>query len=133
MDAGGKVVAQPTNELGRIARALPMFLAEEVYLRTNARTAFLLPWMKQGGFILSAQPWTRGFLPPDHVAARSHRLPARRCARVAVVVEGDDRAAARGSAHAGGIRAGVRPARPPRHDALALLHDLIPRLTRCWR
>ena len=62
----GKVVSQPTNELGRIARALPMFLAEEFYLRTNARTAFLLPWMKQGGFILSAKPWTRGFLPPDH-------------------------------------------------------------------
>ena len=48
-DTGGKVVAQPTNDLGRIARALPMFLAEEVYLRTNARTAFLLPWLQQGG------------------------------------------------------------------------------------
>jgi len=65
-ETGGKVVAQPTNDLGRIARALPMFLAEELYLRTNARTAFLLPWMKQGGFILSAKPWTRAFLPPDH-------------------------------------------------------------------
>jgi tetratricopeptide (TPR) repeat protein len=65
-DTGGKVMSQPTNELGRIARALPMFLAEEVYLRTNAKTAFLLPWMKQGGFILSAKPWTRAFLPPDH-------------------------------------------------------------------
>ena len=57
--SGGKVISQPTNELGRLSRALPMFLAEEIYLRTNARTAFLLPWMKQGGFILSAQPWTR--------------------------------------------------------------------------
>jgi len=65
-EMGGKVVAQPTNDLGRIARALPMFLAEELYLRTNARTAFLLPWMKQGGFILSAKPWTRAFLPSDH-------------------------------------------------------------------
>ena len=64
-DTGGKVVSRPTNDLGRMARALPMFLAEEVYLRTNARTAFLLPWMKQGGFILSAKPWTRAFLPPD--------------------------------------------------------------------
>jgi tetratricopeptide (TPR) repeat protein len=63
--ADGKVVSQPTNELGRIARALPMFLAEELFLRTTARAAFLLPWMKQGGFILSANPWTRGFLPPD--------------------------------------------------------------------
>jgi tetratricopeptide (TPR) repeat protein len=61
----GKVVSQPTNELGRIARALPMFLAEEFFLRTSARAAFLLPWMKQGGFILSAKPWARSFLPQD--------------------------------------------------------------------
>jgi tetratricopeptide (TPR) repeat protein len=61
----GKVVSQPTNELGRIARSLPMFLAEETFLRTSARSGFLLPWMKQGGFILSAKPWTRAFLPPD--------------------------------------------------------------------
>jgi tetratricopeptide (TPR) repeat protein len=65
-DHAGKVVSQPTNELGRLSRALPMFLAEEIYLRSNARAAFLLPWMKQGGFILSAQPWTQAFLPPDH-------------------------------------------------------------------
>jgi hypothetical protein len=65
-DSGGKVVSQPTNELGRLTRALPMFMAEEIHLRTSARTAFLLPWMKQGGFVLSARPWTRSFLPPDH-------------------------------------------------------------------
>lgn len=65
-DAGGQVVTQPTNDLGRLTRALPMFLAEEIFLRTNARTAFLLPWMKQGGFVVSARPWTRAFLPPDH-------------------------------------------------------------------
>lgn len=59
------VVSQPTNELGRLARALPMFLAEEFFLRTTARPVFLLPWVKQGGFILSAKPWMRGFLPED--------------------------------------------------------------------
>ncbi len=64
-DVGGKVVSQPTNDLGRLTRALPMFLTEEIFLRTNARTAFLLPWMKQGGFVLSAKPWTTAFLPPD--------------------------------------------------------------------
>jgi tetratricopeptide (TPR) repeat protein len=63
--ADGKVVSQPTNELGRIARSLPMFFAEEFFLCTSASSAFLLPWMKQGGFVLSAKPWTRGFLPPD--------------------------------------------------------------------
>jgi tetratricopeptide (TPR) repeat protein len=67
-DSGGKVVSQPTNDLGRLTRALPMFLAEEIHLRTSARTVFLLPWMKQGGFVLSARPWTRSFLPPDHTA-----------------------------------------------------------------
>ncbi len=66
--AEGKVISQPTNELGRLSRALPMFLAEEVFLRSHARASFLLPWMKQGGFILSAKPWTTAFLPPDHVA-----------------------------------------------------------------
>jgi tetratricopeptide (TPR) repeat protein len=65
-DTGGVVVSQPTNDLGRLARALPMLFAEEVYLRTHAKSAFLLPWMKQGGFILAARPWTRAFLPPDH-------------------------------------------------------------------
>lgn len=62
----GKVISQPTNDLGRLSRALPMFLAEEVFLRTSARSAFLLPWLKTGGFILSAKPWTRAFLPADH-------------------------------------------------------------------
>jgi len=66
LDTGGKVVSQPTNDLGRLARALPMFFAEEIYLRTHARSAFLLPWLRRGGFVLSARPWTRGFLPPDH-------------------------------------------------------------------
>jgi tetratricopeptide (TPR) repeat protein len=79
-DTGGKVVSQPTDQLGRLTRALPLFLAEEIYLGTNARTAFLLPWLKQGGFVLSARPWTRDFLPEDgspdlvvflHVDARS--------------------------------------------------------------
>src|SRR6185295_12808745 len=65
-DSGTQVVSQPTNDLGRLTRALPMFFAEEIFLRTQARTAFLLPWMKQGGFVLSARPWTRAFLPPDH-------------------------------------------------------------------
>jgi tetratricopeptide (TPR) repeat protein len=59
------VVSQPTNELGRLARALPLFMAEEFFLRTTARPVFLLPWMKRGGFILSAKPWMRGFLPED--------------------------------------------------------------------
>jgi len=124
---GGKIVSQPTNELGRIARALPMFLAEEVYLRTNARSAFLLPWMQQGGFILSAKPWTRGFLPADpappdvyvflHVDARAAAWLLK------ITIEPVQSAAAPvtfeqsfGLASAG-------------HDVLTLLYDVIARLT----
>jgi len=126
-DVGGKVVSQPTNDLGRIARALPMFLAEEVLLRTNARTAFLLPWMKQGGFILSAKPWTRSFLPPDHsppdllvflhVDARESpwllqvRIENAQRDATPVVFE-----------QAFGLQTAG-------HDVLTLLYDLIPRLT----
>jgi tetratricopeptide (TPR) repeat protein len=64
-DTGGKVVAQPTNDLGRLTRALPLFLAEELHLTTGANTALLLPWIKQGGFVLWARRWTREFLAPD--------------------------------------------------------------------
>lgn len=123
----GQVVAQPTNDLGRITRALPMFLAEEVYLRTSARTAFLLPWMKQGGFILTAQPWTRSALPPDdsppelfvylHVDARN--TPWRLVVSIEktwgasqpVIFEQDFNLASAG------------------HDVLTLLYGLMPRLT----
>jgi tetratricopeptide (TPR) repeat protein len=123
---GEKVIAQPTNDLGRVARALPMFLAEEVGLRTSARTAFLLPWMKQGGFILSARPWTRSFLPPDdsppdllvylHVDARASpwRIVVtleNATAAVATVFEQQFELASAG------------------HDVLTLLYGLIPRLT----
>jgi hypothetical protein len=123
----GKVIAQPTNELGRIVRALPMFLAEEVYLRTSARTAFLLPWMKQGGFILSAQPWTRGFLPPDdpppdlfvylHVDAR--KTPW----RLVVSFEKTDGTAAPVVFEQAFELASAG------HDVLTLLYELISRLT----
>ena len=126
-DNGGKVVSQPTNDLGRIARALPMFLAEEIYLRTNARTAFLLPWMKQGGFILSAKPWTRAFLPPDltppdlivylHVDARASPW------RLLVSIENELRNTT------AVVFEQSFTLQTAGQDALTLLYDLIPRLT----
>ncbi len=126
-DAGGKVVSQPTNDLGRLARALPMFFAEEMFLRTSARTAFLLPWMKQGGFILSARPWTTAFLPPDHtppdlfvflhVDARETpwllRVSIENAQRLATAVTFEQ---------AFSLETAGR-------DVLALLNDLVPRLT----
>jgi tetratricopeptide (TPR) repeat protein len=125
-EPGGKVIAQPTNDLGRIARALPMFFAEEVYLRTNARTAFLLPWMKQGGFILSAKPWTRGFLPPD-LSPSDLNVYLHIDARVApwllrVTIEKEGAAAPVVFEQAFALKTAG-------HDALTLLYELIPRLT----
>ncbi|MEO8018396.1 MAG: tetratricopeptide repeat protein [Pseudomonadota bacterium] len=126
-DTGDKVVTQPTNDLGRVARALPMFLAEELYLRTNARTAFLLPWMKQGGFILSANPWTRAFLPPDeqqpellvytHVDARATPWSLK------ITIEKTQRAVAPV------VYEQAFTLQTAGHDALTLLYELIPRLT----
>lgn len=126
-DTGGKVISQPTNDFGRMARALPMFLAEEVYLRTNARTAFLLPWMKQGGFILSARPWTRAFLPPDHdppdLLVYLH-VDARASPWILKVsIENEQRSA---TAEVLELPFTLQTAGP---DALSLLYDLIPRLT----
>jgi tetratricopeptide (TPR) repeat protein len=122
--SGEKVITQPTNELGRIVRALPMFLAEEIQLRTSARTAFLLPWVKQGGFIVSAKQWTRGSLPPDvqppdlfvylHVDARTTPwrliLTLDHTASVPIVLEHEFDLANAGQ------------------DVLTLLYSLIPRL-----
>jgi tetratricopeptide (TPR) repeat protein len=65
----GIVKSQPTNEIGRLARALPLFMSEELFLRTNAKAHFVLPWMKQGGFILSARPWTRESMPAESAPA----------------------------------------------------------------
>jgi Flp pilus assembly protein TadD len=126
-DTGGKVISQPTNDLGRMARALPMFLAEELYLRTNARTAFLLPWMKQGGFVLSAKPWTRAFLPPDHappdVIVYLH-VDARAAAwLLTMTIETTQRAATPV------VFEQAFALKTAGHDALTLLYDLIPRLT----
>ncbi len=63
--ASGEGPPAAAKDLGRITRALPMFFAEELYLRSSAKCAFLLPWRKQGGFIVSAQPWSRELLPAD--------------------------------------------------------------------
>jgi len=125
--AGDKVVSQPTNDIGRLSRALPMFFAEEMFLRTSARTAFLLPWMKQGGFILSARPWTRAFLPPDqappdlivflHVDARATPWLLR------VTIENPQRdVPAVVFEQAFTLQTAGR-------DVLTLLNDLVPRLT----
>jgi tetratricopeptide (TPR) repeat protein len=126
-DVGSKVISQPTNDLGRLARALPMFFAEEMFLRTNARTTFLLPWMKQGGFILSSRPWSQAFLPPDHAPPDLFvflHVDARETPwLLRVTIENAQRqASAVMFEQAFTLETAGR-------DVLALLNDLMPRLT----
>ncbi len=40
---------QPADGPGRMSRALPLFLNEIVYLRSDARTTTLVPWITNGG------------------------------------------------------------------------------------
>ncbi|MBC8026288.1 MAG: hypothetical protein H7Y89_09875, partial [Steroidobacteraceae bacterium] len=124
----GKVITQPTNDLGRIARALPMLLAEEVFLRTNAKTSFLLPWMKQGGFILSALPWTRAFLTPDssppEVVVFAHIDATQSPWKLKMSIEQPTRSEKSAIEFEQAFEL-----RTSAHDVLTLLHDLVSRVT----
>jgi tetratricopeptide (TPR) repeat protein len=44
---------------GRMSRALPLFLAEQIWFKTNAKVQTLAPWVtgKSCGFVLSGAPW----------------------------------------------------------------------------
>jgi tetratricopeptide (TPR) repeat protein len=59
---GDQVVVQQTDDVGRFTRALPLFLAEQMNLRTELRPGFLLPWIEKGGFVLAGTPWTVDFI-----------------------------------------------------------------------
>jgi tetratricopeptide (TPR) repeat protein len=54
-----RIQHQLADARGRLSRALPLFLAEQVAFATAARVQTLVPWMAEesGGFILSAGPW----------------------------------------------------------------------------
>jgi hypothetical protein len=66
---GDPVLKQRSNDLGRFTRAMPMFLAEELKIQTLARSSFVLPWIKGGGFVLSAKPWRYQDLKIDRTKA----------------------------------------------------------------
>jgi tetratricopeptide (TPR) repeat protein len=55
-----KIEHQMSDGPGRLCRALPLFLAEQVEFRTNARVQTLVPWIvgEQSGFMLAGVPWT---------------------------------------------------------------------------
>lgn len=60
-----KIERQLADTLGRLTRALPLFLAEQADFSTNARVQTLIPWIINGGFVLSGGPW-------DDESAASH-------------------------------------------------------------
>ena len=61
---------QMSDGPGRLSRALPLFLAEQVEFRSLARTQTLIPWITNGNgaFVLSGVPWN------DEEAANYARL-----------------------------------------------------------
>lgn len=48
---------QQTNALGQVTRIIPLFLAEEVHLRTSARASTLLAVSPRSGVVLLGAPW----------------------------------------------------------------------------
>lgn len=58
--AGKAVERQMADNPGRLSRALPLFLAEQVNFCSQARTMALIPWLEEVGgsaFILCSGPW----------------------------------------------------------------------------
>src|SRR5262249_23614894 len=61
-------IANPANEIepqmpdapGRLSRALPLLLAEQVNLNSDAKVQTLIPWISSGGggFVLSGVAWS---------------------------------------------------------------------------
>jgi tetratricopeptide (TPR) repeat protein len=54
-----RVQHQLSDAVGRMSRALPLFLAEQIDFGSNARVQTLIPWITEeiGGFILSGVIW----------------------------------------------------------------------------
>jgi len=52
-----QVLVQRTDALGQVTRTVPLFLAEETYLGTSARSSVLVPVVESGGVALLGVPW----------------------------------------------------------------------------
>ncbi len=53
-----QVQVQHTNVLGQVTRTFPLYLAEELYLRTSASTRTLVPVVQPDSLALIGAPWT---------------------------------------------------------------------------
>jgi tetratricopeptide (TPR) repeat protein len=58
-DAGQKPQHQMADRRGRLSRALPLFLAEQVYFGTRARVQSLIPWLTgaTSAFVFAGKAW----------------------------------------------------------------------------
>jgi Flp pilus assembly protein TadD len=75
---GANNATEPTRQLsdgpGRAGRSIPLYFAEQLCIRSDARVQTLVPWIANGGgFILSGQPWG------DQKAAEYARKGASEC------------------------------------------------------
>jgi hypothetical protein len=57
-NATTEVSRQLADDPGRLSRGLPLFLAEQVYFRSNSNSLVLIPWIDAGGFVLSGRAWS---------------------------------------------------------------------------
>ncbi len=74
--AEAEAEGQPSDELARMTRALPLYLAEQTEMRTGTAGRAILPWavavpgVRPGGFVVSGQRW------PAETAVQATRDPA---------------------------------------------------------
>jgi tetratricopeptide (TPR) repeat protein len=65
---------RPADLAGRVSRILPLYLAEQIHLRTPATGCFMQPWIPsaEGSFVLLTEPWSDA----DAVAHAQSKHPA---------------------------------------------------------
>ncbi len=57
-DVGAEVRAMLADPIGRLSRALPLYLAEDIFFKIDAPIQTLVPWIVDGGFVVCGVPWS---------------------------------------------------------------------------
>jgi len=57
-DPSGECVTQLADGPGRLSRALPLIMGEQLHLKTNAVAHALIPWIQGNGFALMGKPYS---------------------------------------------------------------------------
>jgi len=53
-----KTITQLADTRGRLSRALPLLIGEQLHLKTNVATQTLMPWAQGHGFVLMGKPYS---------------------------------------------------------------------------